>query len=91
MCLENAAGDPLIAGENLTEPTETFRSKRMRVTFGNGLVTMRVGGEVLRRARHRRRRRLRRCRRAEAHAAAGRPAGLRLTRRKWHLTRAAGP
>jgi len=46
VCLENAAGDALVAGENLTDPTKTFRSKRMRVTFGNGLVKMRVGGKT---------------------------------------------
>jgi cytoskeleton protein RodZ len=45
VCLENAAGDKLIAGANLTKPTKTYRSKRMRVTFGNGLVKMRVNGK----------------------------------------------
>ncbi len=46
VCLENAGGDLLIAGENLTEATDTYRSKRMRVTFGNGLVKMRVGDKT---------------------------------------------
>ena len=45
VCLENAAGEALIDGENLTEPAGPFRSKRMRVTFGNGLVSLRVNGK----------------------------------------------
>lgn len=43
VCLEDASGRQLVAGENLEEATRTFRSKRLRVTFGNGLVRMRVG------------------------------------------------
>jgi cytoskeleton protein RodZ len=44
VCLETAGGERLIAGEIISEPTDTYREKRMRVTFGNGLVTMRLGG-----------------------------------------------
>jgi cytoskeleton protein RodZ len=43
VCLENVAGDPLIRSETLADPTETYRSKRMRVTFGNGQVKMKIG------------------------------------------------
>jgi cytoskeleton protein RodZ len=46
VCLEDAAGERLVPGEIITEPTDTFRAKRMRVTFGNGLVRMRLGGET---------------------------------------------
>jgi cytoskeletal protein RodZ len=46
VCLEDASGQPLIRSENLTEPTETYRSKRMRVTFGNGQVSMKIGGKT---------------------------------------------
>ena len=46
VCLETAAGEPLIRSENLTTPTETFRAKRMRVTFGNGQVSMRFNGKT---------------------------------------------
>lgn len=44
VCLETGSGERLIAGEILSEPTDTYRAKEMRVTFGNGLVTMRVNG-----------------------------------------------
>jgi cytoskeleton protein RodZ len=47
VCLENAAGEPLI--ENVTlqanQDTETFRSKRFRVSFGTGEAVMRVDGK----------------------------------------------
>ena len=46
VCLVNVAGEPLIKSETLTEPTEEYRSRRMRVTFGNGLVKMRVNGKT---------------------------------------------
>ena len=46
VCLEDASGEPLIRSENLTEPTDTYRAKRMRVTFGNGQVSMRVNGKT---------------------------------------------
>jgi len=45
VCLEDAAGEALIAGEILTEQTETFKARRLRVTFGNGEVIMRVDGQ----------------------------------------------
>jgi cytoskeleton protein RodZ len=48
VCLENAAGEPLI--ENVTlqanQDTETFRSKRFRVSFGTGAAVMRVDGKA---------------------------------------------
>jgi cytoskeleton protein RodZ len=47
VCLENAAGEPLI--ENVTlqanQDTETFRSKRFRVSFGTGDAVLRVDGK----------------------------------------------
>ena len=47
VCLENAAGDPLI--ENVTlqanQDTETFRSKRFRISFGTPEAVMRVDGK----------------------------------------------
>jgi cytoskeletal protein RodZ len=47
VCLENAAGEPLI--ENVTlqanQDTETFRSKRFVVSFGTGEAVMRVDGK----------------------------------------------
>jgi cytoskeletal protein RodZ len=47
VCLENAAGEPLI--ENVTlqanQDTETFRSKRFLVSFGTGEAVMRVDGK----------------------------------------------
>jgi hypothetical protein len=46
VCLENAAGDPLIRSENLSQPTDTYRAKRMRVTFGNGQVSMKIAGKT---------------------------------------------
>ena len=48
VCLENAAGEPLI--ENVTlqanQDTETFRSKRFRASFGTGEAVMRVDGKA---------------------------------------------
>jgi hypothetical protein len=48
VCLENAAGEPLI--ENVTleanEDTETFRSRRFRMSFGTGEAVMRVDGKA---------------------------------------------
>ncbi len=46
VCLEDAAGEPLIRSENLIDPTTTYRSRRMRVTFGNGQVSMKFNGET---------------------------------------------
>ena len=47
VCLENAAGEPLI--QNLTleanQDTETFRSRRFRMSFGTGEAVMRVDGK----------------------------------------------
>jgi cytoskeleton protein RodZ len=47
VCLENAAGDPLIRNVTLqaNQDTETFRSKRFRVSFGTGEAVMRVDGK----------------------------------------------
>ena len=48
VCLENAAGEALI--ENVTlqanQDTETFRSKRFRMSFGTGEAVMRVDGKA---------------------------------------------
>jgi cytoskeleton protein RodZ len=48
VCLENAAGEPLI--QNLTldagQDTEVFRSKRFRMSFGTGEAVMRVDGKA---------------------------------------------
>jgi cytoskeleton protein RodZ len=48
VCLENAGGEPLI--QNLTleadQDTETFRSKRFRMSFGTGEAVMRVDGKA---------------------------------------------
>jgi cytoskeleton protein RodZ len=48
VCLENAAGEPLI--QNITlqanEDTETFRSKRFTMSFGTGEAVMRVDGKA---------------------------------------------
>ena len=47
VCLENAAGKPLI--ENVTlqagQDSETFKSKSFRVSFGTGAAVMRVDGK----------------------------------------------
>lgn len=48
VCLENASGEPLI--QNLTlqanQDTETFRSRRFRMSFGTGEAVMRVDGKA---------------------------------------------
>jgi cytoskeleton protein RodZ len=48
VCLENAAGEPLIQNVTLqaNEDTETFRSKRFRMSFGTGEAVMRVDGKA---------------------------------------------
>jgi hypothetical protein len=48
VCLENAAGEPLIGNLTLDagQDTETFRSKRFRVSFGTGEADMRVNGKT---------------------------------------------
>ena len=45
VCLVDASGDVLIGSQNLEagESTEAFRSRRFRVTFGNGQARMRIG------------------------------------------------
>jgi cytoskeleton protein RodZ len=47
VCLENAAGEPLIGNLTLDvgQDTETFRSKRFRMSFGTGAAVMRVDGK----------------------------------------------
>lgn len=45
VCLEDGEGEVLVPGEIITEATETFRAPRMRVTFGNGQVAIRVNGK----------------------------------------------
>jgi cytoskeletal protein RodZ len=46
VCLEDASGEALIRSENLTEPSDVYKAKRMRVTFGNGQVRMKVNGKT---------------------------------------------
>jgi cytoskeletal protein RodZ len=48
VCLENAAGESLILNETLQagQDTETFRSKRFRMSFGTGEAVMRVDGKA---------------------------------------------
>jgi cytoskeleton protein RodZ len=48
VCLEDVAGEPLIGNLTLDagQDTETFRSKRFRVSFGTGAAVMRVGGKA---------------------------------------------
>jgi cytoskeletal protein RodZ len=48
VCLVDATGKVLIRSENLVagRRTKTFRSRRFRVTFGNGLVRARVNGKA---------------------------------------------
>ncbi len=49
VCLVDAGGKTLIDGATLTDAaSKTFRSKRMRVTFGNGAVHMRLNGKTYR-------------------------------------------
>ena len=46
VCLENGAGEPLIANLTLDvgQDTETFRARRFRMSFGTGAAVMRVNG-----------------------------------------------
>jgi cytoskeleton protein RodZ len=48
VCLVNAAGEPLIGNLTLdaNQDTETFRSRRFRVSFGTGAAVMRVDGKA---------------------------------------------
>jgi helix-turn-helix protein len=48
VCLENAAGEALIGNLTLAagEDTETFRSRRFRMSFGTGEAVMRVDGKA---------------------------------------------
>jgi hypothetical protein len=47
VCLENAAGEPLIDNVTLQagQDSETFKSKRFRMSFGTGEAVMRVDGK----------------------------------------------
>jgi cytoskeleton protein RodZ len=47
VCLESAAGEPLIGNLTLAagDDSETFRGKRFRMSFGTGAAIMRVDGE----------------------------------------------
>jgi hypothetical protein len=49
VCLENARGRRLISGEEIgpDTPRRTYRSRRFRVTLGNGSVALRVNGKSL--------------------------------------------
>ncbi|MGI8779509.1 MAG: helix-turn-helix domain-containing protein [Solirubrobacteraceae bacterium] len=46
VCLENGAGEALIANQTLEagQDTETFKAKRFRMSFGTGAAVMRVDG-----------------------------------------------
>ncbi|HKH17118.1 MAG TPA: helix-turn-helix domain-containing protein [Solirubrobacteraceae bacterium] len=48
VCLENAGGEPLIGNLTLQagQDSETFKSKRFRVSFGTGAAVMRVDGKA---------------------------------------------
>jgi hypothetical protein len=48
VCLEDAAGKPLIVNETLQagQDTQTFKSKRFRMSFGTGEAVMRVDGKA---------------------------------------------
>jgi cytoskeletal protein RodZ len=48
VCLENAAGEPLIRNVTLqaNQDTQTFRSKRFTMSFGTGAAVMRVDGKA---------------------------------------------
>jgi cytoskeleton protein RodZ len=48
VCLENAAGEPLIGNLTLqaNQDTQTFRSRRFRISFGTGEAVMRVDGKT---------------------------------------------
>jgi len=45
VCLVDVKGTPLIRSQNLEEATKAYRSRRLKVTFGNGQVRMRVNGK----------------------------------------------
>jgi cytoskeleton protein RodZ len=48
VCLEDAAGTPLIGNQTLQagQDTQTFKSKRFRMSFGTGEAVMRVDGKA---------------------------------------------
>ena len=48
VCLENAGGEALIGNLTLqaNQDTETFRSKRFRMSFGTAEAVMRVDGKA---------------------------------------------
>ena len=48
VCLEDVAGKALIANRTLDagQDTETFRSRRFRMSFGTGAAVMRVDGKA---------------------------------------------
>ena len=47
VCLVNAGGDRLIPGTEIAPgTTRTFRSRRFRITLGNGNVRFRVNGKA---------------------------------------------
>jgi hypothetical protein len=47
VCLENASGRRLIPGEEIGPGSpQTFRSRRFRITVGNGSVRLRVNGRA---------------------------------------------
>ncbi len=48
VCLVDAAGDVLIRGETITEPTREFRSRAFRLVVGNNAVRLRVDGRTRR-------------------------------------------
>jgi hypothetical protein len=49
VCLVDARGRELIRSENLEagQRTQLFRSRRFRVTFGNGQAQMRIGSRTV--------------------------------------------
>ena len=48
MCLEDASGEALIGNLTLDagQDTETFRSKRFRMSFGTGEAELRIDGKT---------------------------------------------
>ena len=48
VCLENAAGEPLIGNLTLDagQDTETFRSQRFRMSFGTGEAQIEIDGKT---------------------------------------------
>jgi hypothetical protein len=48
VCLEDAGGKPLIANQTLQagQDTQTYKSKRFRMSFGTGAAVMRVDGKA---------------------------------------------